>query len=159
MYQEAIKIKNQLNQPEAEKTTKINKLLKAKSREFKRKDDSQQITKEKENRLAWRHGYVPAYFESEWGRKYLEERELDDRTNSSHGILFDDTKDHEKRGYLNTENNFLQMSENDFVNAVNNELNQKSEPNLSNTTNLNRSLKDEIISRTSGNYNFYYKIL
>lgn len=150
MYQEAIREKNQFKQPEAEKTNKINKLLKAKTREFRRKDDSQLITKEKENRLAWRHGYVPAYFDSEWGRKYLEEKELDYRTNSSHGILFDDTKDQEKRGYLNTDNNFLQMSENDFVNAVNNELNQKSEPNLSNTTNLNRSLKDEIVSRTSG---------
>ena len=75
MYQESIREKNQLNQPEAEKANKINKLLKAKTREFKRKDDSQLVTKEKENRLAWRHGYVPAYFESEWGRKYLEERE------------------------------------------------------------------------------------
>lgn len=159
VYHNAIREKQQANQPEEEKLIKINKLLVTKNRDLRQQAHGQEMDREKENRLAWKHAFVPPFFESEWGRRYLREKELEDKTQISQDMLFSDAEV-EKRERANLNNsNFLQTSENDFVHAsANNELEsesiERSQPNLSNVTNRNKSSKDDLVSnRLSGNFN------
>jgi hypothetical protein len=64
-----------------------------------------EIEKEKKDREAWRKAFVPPYFESEWGKTFLE------NTN---------------RAGLNKESsgNFMQTSEHDFSGATQQEVNE-----------------------------------
>lgn len=149
LYQETI-FKNLLaNQPTTEVMMKINKLLVSKNREIRKQEMAEELRREQENRTAWRHAFVPAYFESEWGRRYLANKELGGEVQMSQEMLFgDENKENKESLNLNT-SNFLQTSENDFVQMANNELggesNSRSQPNLSSeNNNPNKSSIDEL---------------
>ena len=70
----------------------LTNLVKAKSEKLKKLTN--EISKEKVNREAWRLLFVPPYFESEWGRAFIEAAQNN-----------------------NNNNNFMQTSEN-FTNQV-----------------------------------------
>lgn len=77
------------------------------------------------------------------------EKNLDKNTRES----FDSILDHdEKRERISSnKNNYYQTSENDFAHVNN----TKSDANLSNMTNGNKSLKEDLISRKSGNQKIF----
>lgn len=102
LYQSAIMKYSTENMPRVN-MSKINSLLVKKNREQKRLALDAELNKERHNREAWRNAFVPAYFHSEWGRKYLAQKDFEE--------VFITTEDNTN---TTNNNNFLQTSENDF---------------------------------------------
>ena len=100
--------------------SKINKLLVSKNREAKKRELQEELNKEQKNRAAWRHAFVPGYFESEWGLRYLSHKDITNTASEFSQEMFDEknNRQSDNKESVNTiasGNNFLQTSENDFT--------------------------------------------
>lgn len=73
-----------------------NKLIVSKAKSHKRLELENELEKEKINKQAWKSSFVPSYFQSEWGKMFLENTTIGNNSNKEN-------------------NNFMQRSENDFV--------------------------------------------
>lgn len=148
-----------INQPEIN-MSKISKLLVSKKKEQQRAELESDLRKERHNRVAWREAFVPGYFDSEWGRAYVakQKRELNNVTSGAH-VMSQDMVEESRCKEANKEsnetnatsttnnatNNFLQMSENDFV--MNDEnVRPANEHFDSETNNANKSSIDDLSS-------------
>jgi hypothetical protein len=153
LYHETITKRIISNQP-VTNMSKINKLLVSKKREQQKAELEDSLRKERHHRAAWREAFVPAYFESEWGRAYLAHREL--MNGGAHvmsqdilAVSVDENRNKESTTNAtssnnNNTNNFLQMSENDFANDENIQpMNEKFD---SETNNANKSSIDDLSS-------------
>jgi hypothetical protein len=94
-----------------------------------------EIEKEKSDRAAWRKAFVPPYFESEWGRAYLEHNNKSGSARDANG-------------------NYMQTSEHDFGGAA---------PQVAESAAMNNGIRNgttfilivTILERASFNKNFF----